>query len=131
MIQRIHVDNPHVRQEPPGAFGQVLLQLVVKRREESRHCRIVWEWIEGRGDGAEVQSARAYTDTQRLTTGNASPPERAAEPRVIPAELEDGCPNRASVYWQQTSPCEQAVIIILTNSLNELHSGRWGRGVWS
>ena len=85
----------------------------------------------GRGDDAEVQSARAYTDTQHLTTGNASPPERAAEPRVIPAELEDGCPNRASVYWQQTSPCEQVVIIILANSLNEIHSGRWGRGVWS
>ena len=41
MIQRIHVDNPHVWQEPPGAVGQVLLQLVVA---------IVWEQIEGRGD---------------------------------------------------------------------------------
>ena len=79
MIQRIHVDNPHVWQEPPGAVGQVLLQLVVARREEGRQCRIVWEWIEGRGDGAEVQSARAYTDIQHLTMGNASPLERAAE----------------------------------------------------
>lgn len=75
MIQRIHVDNPHVWQEPPGAVGQVLLQLVVARREEGRQCRIVWEWIEGRGDEAEVQSARAYTDIQHLTTGNASPSE--------------------------------------------------------
>ena len=76
MIQRIHVDNPHVWQEPPGAVGQVLLQLVAERREEGRQCRIVWEWIEGRGDNAEVQSARVYTDTQHLTTGNASPSER-------------------------------------------------------
>ena len=80
MIQRIHVVNPtSLWQEPPGAVGQVLLQLVAERREKSRLCRIVWEWIEGRGDGAEVQSARAYTDTQHLTTGNASPSERAAE----------------------------------------------------
>ena len=51
MIQRIHVDNPtSLWQEPPGAVGQVLLQLVAARREESRQCRIVWEWIEGRGD---------------------------------------------------------------------------------
>ena len=42
MIQRIHIDNPHVWQEPPGAVGQVLLQLVVARREEGRHCRIDW-----------------------------------------------------------------------------------------
>ena len=59
----------------------------------------------GRGDDAEVQSTRAYTDTQHLTTRNASPPERAAESRVILAKLEDRCPNRASVYWQQISPC--------------------------
>ena len=77
MIQRIHVDNPtSLWQEPPGAVGQVLLQLVVERGEESRPCRIVWEWIEGRGDGAEVQSARAYTDIQHLTTGNAKSRER-------------------------------------------------------
>ena len=43
MIQRIHVDNPHVWQEPPGAVGQVLLQLVTARSEEGRQCRIAWE----------------------------------------------------------------------------------------
>ena len=51
MIQRIHVDNPtSLWQEPPGAAGQVLLQLAAARREEGRQCRIDWEWIEGRGD---------------------------------------------------------------------------------
>ena len=50
MIQRIHVDNPHVWQEPPGAVGQVLLQLAVARREEGRQCGNVLEWSEGRGD---------------------------------------------------------------------------------
>ena len=76
MIQRIHVDNPtSLWQEPPGAVGRVLLQLVVARREKGRQCRIVWEWIEGRGDEAEVQSATAYTDIQQLATGNASPSE--------------------------------------------------------
>ena len=50
MIQRLHVDNPYVRQEPPGAVGQVLLQLAVARREEGRQCGTAWEWIEGRGD---------------------------------------------------------------------------------
>ena len=34
------------------------------------------EWIEGRGMRAEVQSARAYTDRQHLTTENASSSER-------------------------------------------------------
>ena len=50
MIRRIHVDNPHVWQEPPGAVGQVLLLLAVARREEGRQCGTAWEWIEGRGD---------------------------------------------------------------------------------
>ena len=50
MTQRIHVDNPHVRQEPPGAVGQVLLQLAAARRDEGRQCGADWEWIEGRGD---------------------------------------------------------------------------------
>ena len=62
------------------------------------------------GTRAEVQSARAYNDMQHLTMANASPLERAAESRVIPAELEKGCPNRASVYWQQTPPCGPARI---------------------
>ena len=80
MIQRSHIDNPtSLWQELPGAVGQVLSQLVVARSEEGRQCRIVWEWIEGRGDEAEVQSARAYTDIQHLTTRNASPSARAAE----------------------------------------------------
>ena len=57
------------------------------------------------GTRAEVQSARAYNNMQHLTMANASPSERAAESRVIPAELKKGCPNRASVYWQQTPPC--------------------------
>ena len=42
------------------------------------------------GTRAEVQSARAYNDRQPLTTGDATPLERAAESRVIPAELEQG-----------------------------------------
>ena len=51
MIQQIHVDNPtSLWQEPHGAVRQVLLQLVVAHREEGRQYRIVWEWIEGRGD---------------------------------------------------------------------------------
>ena len=45
----------------------------------SWHSHAGREWIEGRGARAEVQSARAYTDMQHLTTGNASPSERAAE----------------------------------------------------
>ena len=44
MIQRIHVDNPHVWQEPPGAVGQVLLQLAAARREEGRQCGTAWQW---------------------------------------------------------------------------------------
>ena len=44
MIQRLHVDNPHVWQEPPGAVGQVLWQLAVARREEGRQCGTAWEW---------------------------------------------------------------------------------------
>ena len=44
MIQRIHIDNPTSWwQEPPGAVGQVLLQLVAACREEGRQCRIAWE----------------------------------------------------------------------------------------
>ena len=80
----------------------------------------------GRGDDAEVQSARAYTDTQHLTTGNASPPERAAEPRVIPAELEDGCPNRASVYWQH--PTLQTFIWQSAHGWLYGWRGGWQRG---
>ena len=64
------------------------------------------------GTRAEVQSARAYNDMQHLTTGNASPSERAAELQVIPAELEQGCPNCASVYWQQNSPCGPSRIFV-------------------
>ena len=64
-----------------------------------------WSGVKEGGTRAEVQSARAYNDMQHLTMANASPSERAVESRVIPAELEEGCPNRASVYRQQTPPC--------------------------